>query len=195
MVVLRDAYVGLAPVPEARVNVGIVLGPSWFADLRRDGGQATAATILARLGATEATVLDRVAGVAPLGHRVTCRAGPNWLLAGDAAGFLDPFTGEGLHRAFVSAVFAANTINGALRSGGRSSLTGYETAMRGRFATKDVVSRLVQGFLARPGLFEYVARRLAAREQVRETMGLVIGDLAPARQALDPRYLAALLAP
>ena len=195
MVVLRGAYVGLAPVAGSRVNVGIVLGPSWFADLRRDGGPATAATILARLGAPNATVLDRVAGVAPLGHRVTRRAGPDWLLVGDAAGFLDPFTGEGLHRAFVSAVFAAEAIDHALRAGGRASLAGYATAMRGRFATKDVVSRLVQGFLARPGLFEYVARRLAAREQVRETMGLVIGDLAPARRALDPRYLAALLAP
>jgi hypothetical protein len=67
--------------------------------------------------------------------------------------------------------------------------------MRARFGSKDAVSRIVQGFLGRPALFEYVARRLAARSGVRETMGLVIGDLAPARRALDPRYLAALLAP
>ena len=67
--------------------------------------------------------------------------------------------------------------------------------MRTRFGTKDLVSRLVQGFLARPALFEYAARRLASRRDVRETMGLVIGDLAPATRALDPRSLAALLAP
>jgi hypothetical protein len=67
--------------------------------------------------------------------------------------------------------------------------------MRARFATKDLVSRVVQGFLARPSLFEYAARRLAARKRVRETMGLVIGDLAPPARALDPRYLGALLAP
>jgi menaquinone-9 beta-reductase len=198
MVVLRDGYVGLAPVPGSRLNVGIVLGPTWFADLRRDGGRATAVRILARLGAPDATVLDRVAGVAPLGHRVTRRSGPNWLLVGDAAGFLDPFTGEGLHRGFASAALAAESIDRALGSGGMSGLSrlaGYEATMRRRFATKDMVSRLVQGFLVRPALFEYAARRLAAREQVRETMGLVIGDLAPARLALDPRYLAALLAP
>ena len=67
--------------------------------------------------------------------------------------------------------------------------------MRRRFSTKDLVSRLVQGFLARPALFEYAARRLAGRARVRETMGLVMGDLVPARRALDPRFLAALLAP
>jgi hypothetical protein len=30
---------------------------------------------------------------------------------------------------------------------------------------------------------------------VRETMGLVMGDLVPASRALDPRYLGALLRP
>jgi flavin-dependent dehydrogenase len=195
MVVLRDAYVGLAPVPGDRVNVGIVLGPSWFRDLRREGGRAIVTRILAQVGVAEPAVLDRVAGVAPLGHAVSRRAGADWLLVGDAAGFLDPFTGEGLHRAIASAAMAADAIDGTLRAGGRASLAGYERAMRRRFATKDLVSRLVQGFLARPALFEYTARRLAARERVRETMGLVIGDLAPAGRTLDPRYLGALLAP
>jgi flavin-dependent dehydrogenase len=195
MVVLRDAYVGLASVPGKRVNVGIVLRPSWFAALRRDGGPATAARILAGLGAPRATVLDHVAGVAPLGHRVRARAGAQWLLVGDAAGFLDPFTGEGLHRAIASAALAADCIDGALRSGGDDGLQSYERAMHDRFATKDVVSRIVQAFLGRPVLFEYAARRLAARDRVRETLGLVLGDLVPARRALDPRYLGALLAP
>jgi hypothetical protein len=67
--------------------------------------------------------------------------------------------------------------------------------MHRRFATKDVVSLLVQGFLARPGLFEYAAARLARRERVRETMGLVMADLVPPSRALDPRFLGALLAP
>lgn len=195
MVVLRDAYVGLAPVPGDRINVGIVLGPSWFRDLRRDGGRVSATRILAQAGVTEPTILDRVAGVAPLGHAVSHRAGPDWVLVGDAAGFLDPFTGEGLHRAIASAALAAESIDRALGAGGRAGLAAYDRAMRDRFATKDLVSRLVQGFLARPALFEYAARRLASRERVRETMGLVIGDLAPARRALDPRYLGALLAP
>jgi len=57
------------------------------------------------------------------------------------------------------------------------------------------VSLTVQAFLGRPALFEYASHRLASRAGVRETMGLVIGDLAPASRALDPRFLAALLRP
>ena len=68
--------------------------------------------------------------------------------------------------------------------------------MRGRFATKDIVSRLVQA-LPRPARRCSSTRPAGSRreEGVRETMGRVIGDLVPPPRALDPRFLAALLAP
>ncbi len=55
-------------------------------------------------------VVDAIEGAFPLGHRVARMAGPGWLLIGDAAGFLDPFTGEGIHRALVSARLAAEVL-------------------------------------------------------------------------------------
>jgi hypothetical protein len=67
--------------------------------------------------------------------------------------------------------------------------------MTARFRSKDALSLIVQAFLARPMLFDYAARRLAGRDRVRETMGLVIGDLVPASRALDPRFIATLLRP
>ncbi len=205
LVVFHDGYIGIAPVPRGRVNVGIVLGPSWRAQLARDGAVATAEAVQASIPVAPddpsrvafASRTDRVVGSWPIGGRTTRCAGPDWLLVGDAVGFLDPFTGEGIHRALVSAGLAGAAIVAELR-GGRSrhrALRAYERGMRRRFATKDVVSWLVQSFLARPWLFEYTARRLAQRPDVRATMGLVIGDLLPARRGLDPRFLAALLAP
>jgi flavin-dependent dehydrogenase len=202
MRVLRDGYVGIAPVAGGRVNVGIVLGRSWRTVLARDGARAVADAIVGGIPPTEddpaawrhGEPTDSIAGAWPLGHRVTRRAGSHWLLVGDAAGFLDPFTGEGLHRALVSAELAA----AAIRAHGRGragAFDAYERAMQRRFLAKDAVSWLVQAFLARPGLFEYAARRVASRPAVRATMGLVMGDLVPAGRALDPRYLAALLAP
>ena len=62
---------------------------------------------------------DAIAGASPLGCRVARRAGAGWVVVGDAAGFLDPFTGEGLHRALVSARLAAAAIDGHLRGTGR----------------------------------------------------------------------------
>jgi flavin-dependent dehydrogenase len=125
---------------------------------------------------------------------VAQRAGPDWLVVGDAAGFLDPFTGEGLHRALVSARLAADAVDAHLR-GEPGGLAAYDRAMRERFATKDRLSLLVQAFLARPRLFEHAARRLERRADIRATMGLVMGDLVPASRAFDPRFLAGLIVP
>jgi flavin-dependent dehydrogenase len=204
--VLPDGYVGIAPVPGGRVNVGIVLGRSWNARLAREGAETVSGSIVRAVPPTGddpgawrgGRLCDRIEGASPLGHRVMRRAGGGertgrgWLLVGDAAGFLDPFTGEGLHRALASAELAARAIGGP---GDAPDLGAYEAAMHRRFFGKDVISALVQSFLARPAVFEYAARRLASRTRVRATMGLVMGDLVPASRGLDPRYLASLLAP
>ena len=202
MLVLHDGYVGIAPVAGGRVNVGIVLGRSWRPTLARDGARAVADAIVRAIPPTTddpatwrgGEPTDAVAGASPLGHRVTRRAGPGWLLVGDAAGFLDPFTGEGLHRALVSAELAAAAVVAHAR-GRANAFDAYDRGMQRRFLAKDAVSWLVQAFLARPLLFDYAARRVAARPSVRGTMGLVMGDLVPASRALDPRFLASLLAP
>ncbi len=200
MVVIDDGYVGLAPVPGGRVNVGIVVGRSWSEMLRTQGAAEVARGIIERLPTDDGPPLewqplDPIAGIAPLGHRVTRRGGEGWVLVGDAAGFLDPFTGEGLHRAIVSAELASEAIVTAVAAGDSRALFQYDRAMHARFGPKDRVSRIVQAFLVRPPLFGYAARRLASRATLRQTMSLVMGDLAPANRALDPRYLAALLRP
>lgn len=50
------------------------------------------------------------------------------LLVGDAAGFINPLTGGGIHNALISGVLAAETIDGALAGGdvSRTALQGYE---------------------------------------------------------------------
>jgi flavin-dependent dehydrogenase len=205
LIIIDDGYVGLAPVPDGRLNIGIVLGQAWHDLLARLGAEATSRRALGLISPAlddpvawaDAVHCDRIAGAAPLGGRVTRRAGPGWFLVGDAAGFLDPFTGEGLHRALVSTELAAPAILASLREPDTrgQAANAYDRAMRHRFASKDVVSWLVHSFLGRPRAFEYAARRLADRPEVRATMGLVMGDLVPASRALDPRFIAALLTP
>ena len=203
MVILDNAYCGLAPVPGGRLNVGIVLvGAEWQRRLVGEGAGGVAARILSAIPVasddpvdwTAADRMDPIEGAAPLGHRVNRRAGDGWLLVGDAAGFLDPLTGEGLHRALVSAELAAAAIDAHL-SDRRVPLAAYDRAMSDRFRAKDVVTLLIQAFVARPALFQHAARRLARRAPLRETMSLVIGDLVPATRALEPAFLAGLLRP
>jgi len=203
MITFDGGYVGLAPVPGGRVNVGIVLASRrWRERLRQEGAAAVAAAVMAAIPPAPddpvpwdaPRICDALEGAAPVGSRVGRRAGAGWLLVGDAAGFLDPFTGEGLHRALRSADLAVSAIDRSL-AGDPGALAAYDRRLARRTRTKDLVSLLVQAFLEVPPLFDYAARRLADRPAVRETMGLVIGDLAPASAALDPRFLAGLLRP
>jgi flavin-dependent dehydrogenase len=203
MVTFAGGYVGLAPVPGGRVNVGIVLASrAWRERLRHDGVDAVAAAVMAAIpGADDDPVpwrspriCDRAEGAAPVGSRVSARAGRTWLLVGDAAGFLDPFTGEGLHRALWTAERATAAVDRHL-AGDADALAAYDREVARRWRSKDAVSLLVQAFLEVPAAFDYAARRLADRPAVRETMGRVMGDLAPASTGLDPRFLAALLRP
>jgi flavin-dependent dehydrogenase len=203
MFVLRGGYCGVAPVPGGRVNVGIVLDTKvWRGRLRRDGATATAASIVRSLPIPDGAVspfhgdqpLDQVAGVVPVAHAAARLSGDGWLLAGDAAGFLDPFTGEGIGRALATARLAAFAVDDALR-GDRRAFRRYAAEVRSRYRARDWLSTLIQLFLDRPSLFDYAARRLATRQQARTTLGLVLAERLPASVALHPRYLGAVLRP
>jgi flavin-dependent dehydrogenase len=203
MVVFDGGYVGLAPVPGDRVNVGIVLaGRRWKERLRAEGAAAVAQRVMSAIPAADddpvpwaaPRICDGIEGAAPVGSRVARRAGADWLLVGDAAGFLDPFTGEGLHRALRSAELAVEAVDRRL-AGDRLALEAYDRTLVRRTRSKDAVSLFVQAFLEVPRAFDYAARRLATRPAVRETMGLVMGDLVPASTAFDPRFLLGLLRP
>jgi flavin-dependent dehydrogenase len=203
MIVFDGGYVGLAPVPGGRVNVGIVLADArWRERLRRDGAASVARAVMAAIPPAaddpvpwaEPRICDTIEGAAPVGARVATRAGRDWLLVGDAAGFLDPFTGEGLLRALRSAALGVEAVDRHL-GGVPGALAAYDRSLARRTRSKDAVSLLVQAFLATPVAFELAARHLAERPAIRETMGRVMGDLVPASTAFDPRFLIGLLRP
>ena len=122
--------------------------------------------------------------------------GRGWLLVGDAAGFLDPFTGEGLHRALVSAELAA--AGASWRTPGDAATRSRRTNARcsvgswRRTASRGSSSRSSSG----RGCSSTPRGGWRSRATVRATMGLVMGDLVPAesraRSALPRRAPRAL---
>ena len=201
LVIGRGWYAGVAPVPGGRVNVGIVIGE---AQLRRglpeDAGLATVVERIVdqfpgpRDAWRAAPATDEVQVALPLAHRVTRAHGPGFVLVGDACGFIDPLSGEGLHRALVSSELAAAAIL-AWSAGDVTALEEYDRRLRARFRNKDTVSWLLQGFLATPELLDYGLRRLAQRDGLRRTFTLALTDQLPASRVIDPRFLLRLLRP
>ncbi|MEJ7697329.1 MAG: NAD(P)/FAD-dependent oxidoreductase [Candidatus Limnocylindrales bacterium] len=77
MRILPDGYIGIAPVPGGRVNIGIVLGRSWRPRLAREGATRLAASIE---GAIPGTPYDAAPWRgAPTATR--SRAPPHWAAA------------------------------------------------------------------------------------------------------------------
>ena len=113
------------------------------------------------------------------------------MLIGDAAGFIDPFTGEGIYRALRSARAAAE----ALAAGDDGAELRYLAGRRRAFAAKDGLTWLMQGMLAAQPLMGYALRRLASRPELALRLGSALGDCRPARDALSPRFLLGVLRP
>ncbi|HEY3082125.1 MAG TPA: NAD(P)/FAD-dependent oxidoreductase [Chloroflexota bacterium] len=193
----RALYCGLAPLGDGTVNVGLVVPLA--AGPRDEPKERYFERRLADLPGVRAALrgasrVTPVRGVGPLRRRVHRVDGPGFLLVGDAAGFLDPFTGEGIFRALRGAELAAPAVDRALAQGGGRP-TGYAAARRREFAAKEALCWLIQGFLLSPPLFGYALRRLAGRPALAATLARALGDYGPAAPALRPTYLWSLLRP
>ena len=183
-------YVGLAPLPDGRLNVGMALPLDGRAPAPERFAAAIAGlpAVAARLSGRER--LTAIRGASPIGHRVADVAGPGWMLVGDAAGFVDPFTGEGIHRALRSARAATDAIIGP-----GDPAVAYRRERRAAFAAKAALSWLVQGFLVMPPLLDHALSRLADRPGAALRLGSALGDCRPATEALAPRALLEVLRP
>ena len=193
MHVARNWYVGLAPLAGGRLNVGMALplnGTRQPAEERFQAAIDGIPAVAARLRGVKR--LTPIRGASPIGHRVRGSAGRGWMLIGDAAGFIDPFTGEGIYRALRSARAAAE----ALAAGDDDDAAArYRAARREAFAAKDGLTWLVQGMLTAQPVMGYTIRRLARRPQLAQKLGSALGDLRPASDALSPLFLAQVLWP
>ncbi len=132
-----------------------------------------------------------VAALGPLAYRVASPRHGGVLLVGDAVGFYDPFTGEGIYTALRSAELAAEVAHGALARGDFSSaaLNPYWQARRLAFKDKERVTRLLQVVIGHRWLANLVAHRLARRPDLLGLLMGVIGDFVPPRALLSPQRL------
>ena len=119
----------------------------------------------------------------PLAYRVDEPRVGGVLLTGDAAGFYDPFTGEGLYTALRSAELVAEVAHPALERGDLSAraLAAYPEARRRAFGDKARVTQALQLVIAHRRLANAAARFLQRRPTLLGTLMGVIGDFVPAR--------------
>lgn len=169
----RRGYLGVAPVDDdGSISVGLV-GPLGRSGARFDAALAEYPALAERLARGRRD--EPILGIGPLARRVRACQGPGYLLVGDAAGFFDPFTGEGIYRALRGAQLAAASAAGNLD---------YARLRQRAFAAKERLTAVIQVFVQVPALMDLAVRRLQQRPALAQQLGNVLGDLEPARMSL-----------
>jgi flavin-dependent dehydrogenase len=133
------------------------------------------------------------ASVGPLGFARRPAVAPGVLLVGDAAGTIDPMTGEGLAVALRGAALAAEAAAGFLAGEpwGRM-LRGYELARARASADTWRLGRLLQWVVRHPNLAAWLLRRLARDPAGATALLAAASGLRPANEVLSARFAARL---
>lgn len=196
MHVERDGFVGIADVGDGVTTVAAVFPATRARQFAADRGAFLARWIEARpqLQArfARARSLHVPFATGPFAAHARRAWAPGVLLAGDAADFFDPFTGEGIYAALRGGELAAAALLDALTSHADEPLRAYDRARRREFAGKWKVERLVAAGVAVPAVVNRAVAAMAARKPLADLLAGVTGDFVPASHVLRLPYLAQL---
>ena len=203
MHVLDGGCIGIAPVGGGRFNLTLVVADRHAADLGRLGPKRFLDRWLRRAPAVGDRVdIDALDGPflasGPFDWPTRRVTAPGAALVGDAAGYYDPFTGQGIYRALAGGRLLAATLTPALAGDDVDidrSLRSYARAHRRLTAPTRRLQRVIEAVLSRPAMADLALGRLAAAGPAIDRIVAVTGDLRPPRSLLSPAVLSSLVIP
>ena len=203
MHVLDGACFGLAPAGAGRFNLTLVVHERHARDLGAIGADAFFRRWLDRAASIRARVrpdaLDRpFLASGPFDWPTRSPIAPRLALVGDAAGYYDPFTGQGIHHALAGARMLAEALEGvslARRQSLAPALDRYARAHRRLARPSRLVQRAVELALAEPDRADRVLRRLSRAPAATDRLVEVTGDLRSPIALLSPRPLSSFFFP
>lgn len=197
---LLPGYLWIFPLPNGEANVGVGM---LSRDVARDKINlrekflhllATHPVLSKRFAQAERLEPVRGWGL-PLGSKRRMLSGANYLLLGDAASLIDPFTGEGISHAMVSGRHAAHWAGRALAANDFSAglLAGYDAAVYRRLGQELRLSTMLQRLMRWPSLFNFVANRAAHNPTLAETLSMMFLDIDLRARLKQPKFYLQLL--
>jgi len=183
-------YAILNPVAPGRANLSVVVplahAAPWSSrlDVFFDARVKHLPHLARRLAGGRRVAPVRAMG--PLAYRVDPPRTGGVLMVGDATGFFDPFSGEGIFNGLRSAELAVEAAVQALGRGDVSAraLAGYDRARRRASRDKERVTHALQIVISHRHLANLAARLLARRRPLLDLLLGVLGDFVPPRALL-----------
>ncbi|MFH1106640.1 MAG: geranylgeranyl reductase family protein [Candidatus Micrarchaeota archaeon] len=131
----------------------------------------------------------------PFGSHHRRAHGDGFVLLGDAASLIDPFSGEGVGNAMTSASYAVPVIEKALKSGDYSAkaLKEYEDKLWDRVAGELSNSYKLQKLGKNRWLLNWVIRRASRKPRIREALSAMLSNNEEKKQLSSPWFYLRML--
>ncbi|MEO7081070.1 MAG: geranylgeranyl reductase family protein [Flavobacteriales bacterium] len=201
---LLPAYLWIFPLPDGRANVGLGLRSDMVrkrrADLKKllSGAIADHPQLRDRFANAKAEGPIQGMGL-PLASKRWPISGDGYMLIGDAAHLIDPFTGEGISHAMISGVHAANVAAEALQvipveqAIPQAALKDYDARVWNRLGKELGISTRLQQLADRPWLFNFVVNKAAGNPVLADTISCMFNDLDMRERLKKPGFYLKLL--
>ncbi len=196
----KPGYFWIFPLGQTKCNIGIAMLSKSVVKKKINLNQALNAVIQSKPHLTErfrqAKQLSKIKGFSlPLGSIQRPLSGENFLLLGDAAGLIDPFTGEGIGNALASGYYAAEHVISCLKSNDFSAdhNLNYDRTVYNKLGKELKMGKIMQSLLNYPALFNLVVNKASKNPELKRTISSMFNDPSIKEKLKKPSFYFKLL--
>ena len=193
-------YFWIFPLPNGYANIGVGMR----ADVMHDKG-INLKKEFEKLISTHPSIKDRFVNAEqigevklhglPLGSKKRSLSGDHYMLIGDAAMLIDPFTGEGIGNAMMSGMLAAQQTKACIeqKDFSTTAMRSYDKAVYDRLWSELLLSYRMQQLVNFPSIFNFVVNKANTNTMLKETISAMFEDLDLRARLKDPKFYFKLL--
>ena len=196
---VNPGYFWLFPLEDGTANIGIGMLHKAIKHQKVDLKQALARSIASprfRERFSHAVPLeDPVGWNLPVGSKHYPSVGNGFMLLGDAAGLIDPFTGEGIGNALYSARYAVMAASAALTADdfSRESLSEYDRQLWSKIGHELRLSTRLQKIGRWPRILNFVIKKAEKNRELANLIAGMIANEVPRNRLANPLFYLRLL--
>lgn len=189
-------YFWIFPLPNGMANVGVGILSETVRSKKINLREQMLAAIKSNPGISHrfanAKLQDKIQGWGlPLAMERECMSGDNFILTGDAASLIDPFSGEGIGNALYSGMLAADAIKEAVAKNEFSASflkEAYDDVIYKRLGDEFKISATMQRLCKYPWLFNFVVNKAYKSPVLKDTISCMFTDMDLRDQLRKPSF-------
>ncbi|WP_296618679.1 NAD(P)/FAD-dependent oxidoreductase [Marivirga sp.] len=192
---LLPGYFWIFPLPNGQANVGLGMLSSEVSRRKIDLKKALNDLIQSKANLKErfknASALEKPQGFGlPIGSKKRPISGNRFLLLGDAASLIDPFTGEGIGNALRSGRIASEYIIKSIENQDFTAdfLRQYDKMIYHKMWNELSISRKLQKLLQYPKLFNFVVNKANKNSSIRTLLTSMLDNVDLKKELVKPGF-------